>query len=231
MGANFSNRIMKYKNTKLLPMSCFVLLYTFCFVLSLLRIDSHHTFYNVQDMFLASLGSYQCQTPDGCLPLSMRWVAGVDINNTTNEVTVYIKENSGVPITRAFVEASVKDMEGYTLKGVYSSPITMAEAIDRIRILDRLFWEYDANEVWDEPPWFICEVHMDEEHGVHIRAAVNEEIREQTGYTEKDRDFLVNCLYTIGDFRIVGQSCLVWVDDLEPCKGFPPATYTQFPCR
>ncbi len=168
--------------------------------------------------------------PGEQLPPEAQWVAAVHTNNDAMEVTVYIKEDSGVPVTKEFVEASVKNTEGYTLKGVYTSPMTMEEALERMQFIKVVLQEYGSDEVWGETPWLICEIATDEEHGVHIRAAINDPIWGQAGYTDSDKNSLVACVNRIGGKPSIGtRGRVVWVDYIEPHRGFSLATYAQYP--
>jgi len=174
-------------------------------------------FEDYQQLMAASIGSHD-------------WLAGTDVDTDTMEVTVYIKEDSGVPVTKEFVEASVKNTEGYTLKGVYTSPMTMEEALERMQFIKVVLQEYGSDEVWGETPWLICQISTDEEHGVHIRAAINDPIWGQAGYTDSDKNSLVACVNRIGGKPSIGtRGRVVWVDYIEPHRGFSLATYAQYP--
>ena len=166
----------------------------------------------------AAMG-FNNDTPGEPLPPEAHWVAAVHQNNDTMEVTVYVKENSGVPVTKEFVEASVKNAEGYTLKGVYTSPFTYEELLEKMQIIKRIFQEYGSNEIA-----------TDEEHGVHIRAAINDPIWGQAGYTDSDKNSLVACVNTVcRSSHVSDKDCVVWVDYIEPHRGFSLATYAQYP--
>lgn len=168
--------------------------------------------------------------PGEQLPPEAQWVAAVHKNNDTMEVTVYIKENSGVPVTKEFVEASVKNTEGYTLKGVHTSPFTYEELLEKMQIIKVIFQEYGSSEVWGETPWLICKIATDEEHGMHIQAAINDPIWGQAGYTDSDKNSLVACVNRVCRSSYVsGKDCVVWVDYIEPHRGFSLATYAQYP--
>ena len=179
--------------------------------------ETSEEFEDYQQLIAASIGSHD-------------WLAGTDVDTDTMEVTVYIKEDSGVPVTKEFVEASVKNTEGYTLKGVYTSPFTFEELLEKMQIIKTIFREYGSDEVWGETPWLICKIATDEEHGMHIQAAINDPIWGQAGYTDSDKNSLVACVNMIcTGTRGPHNGCVVWVDYIEPHRGFSLATYAQYP--
>ena len=194
--------------------------------------NNHQPVYVFNDygtMATAALG-FNADTPGEDLPQAAQWVTYVDTNRETLEVVVYIREGSGVPVTREFVESSVKNKDGYTLKAVHTTPFTYGEILEKMQIIKTIFQQYGSDEIWGETPWLICEIHTDEEYGVHIRAAINDPVWGQAGYTESDKDSLVACVNMVCGGAHAGKSdCVVWADDLEPYQGFSPATYAQYP--